>query len=88
MAGGFDIIVCRALASLADIIRLGRPLLKPGGRIIAMKGEISETELQAATPAGEDRPGTVHRIQTVAYTLPVLELPRRPFLVRIPGPAA
>jgi 16S rRNA (guanine527-N7)-methyltransferase len=87
-AGGFDVIVCRALTALADAIRLGRPLLKPGGLMIAMKGEISEAEIRTAAPGEDGGAVETHAIETIAYTLPVLSLPRRLYLVRMPDPAA
>lgn len=48
LAGHFDLVVARAFASLADCLRLARPFLRPGGRLIAMKGPEGEKELLAA----------------------------------------
>lgn len=48
LAGHFDLVVARAFASLPDCIRLARPFLKPGGRLIAMKGPEGEKEFLAA----------------------------------------
>jgi 16S rRNA (guanine527-N7)-methyltransferase len=48
LAGHFDLVVARAFASLADCVRLARPFLKPGGRLIAMKGPEGEKEVLAA----------------------------------------
>jgi 16S rRNA (guanine527-N7)-methyltransferase len=47
----FDLITSRAFASLADFVNLTRPLLAPGGRWMAMKGQRPDAEL-AALPAG------------------------------------
>lgn len=44
---GFDTVLARAFASLADIYRLTRRLLAPGGRILAMKGREPLEEIQA-----------------------------------------
>jgi 16S rRNA (guanine527-N7)-methyltransferase len=49
--GHFDAITARALASLPLILELGGRLLKPGGRLLAMKGVRPEDEI-AALPAG------------------------------------
>jgi len=46
----FDVIVSRALGSLASFTSLTRHLLAPGGRWIAMKGVLPEDELQALPP--------------------------------------
>jgi 16S rRNA (guanine527-N7)-methyltransferase len=56
LTGHFDLVVARAFASLPDCLRLARPFLSPGGRLIAMKGPEGEKEVLAAakifTPAG------------------------------------
>ena len=49
--GAYDAITARALATLPQIIELGGHLLKPGGRLLAMKGVVPEDEI-AALPAG------------------------------------
>jgi 16S rRNA (guanine527-N7)-methyltransferase len=46
----FDVIVSRALGSLATFTSLTRHLLAPGGRWVAMKGVLPEDELQALPP--------------------------------------
>ena len=51
LAGHFDLVVARAFASLADCVRLARPFLMPGGRLIAMKGPEGEKEVIAAEKA-------------------------------------
>jgi 16S rRNA (guanine527-N7)-methyltransferase len=51
MADGFDAITARALATLADIVRVGGHLLRPGGRLLAMKGVVPDEEI-AELPAG------------------------------------
>jgi 16S rRNA (guanine527-N7)-methyltransferase len=47
----YDAITARALDTLAGIIRVGGHLLKPGGKLLAMKGIRPEEEI-AALPAG------------------------------------
>jgi 16S rRNA (guanine527-N7)-methyltransferase len=49
--GAYDAITARALATLPLIIELGGHLLKPGGRLLAMKGAVPDEEI-AALPAG------------------------------------
>ena len=49
--GQFDAITARALATLPLILELGGHLLKPGGKLLAMKGA-HPTEEIAALPAG------------------------------------
>lgn len=53
-AGGFDLVISRAFASLEQFVRLALPCLAPGGRIIAMKGPEGPAELSAASPVLAD----------------------------------
>ncbi len=50
-SGQHDQLTARALGTLAEILRLGGHLLKPGGRLLAMKGKYPDDEL-AQLPAG------------------------------------
>jgi 16S rRNA (guanine527-N7)-methyltransferase len=43
--GGADVVVSRAVASLDKLTRWSLPLLRPGGRMLAMKGERAEEEV-------------------------------------------
>ena len=56
--GAYDAITARALATLPLIIELGGHLLKPGGRLLAMKGTVPDDEI-AGLPVGW-RVETVH----------------------------
>jgi 16S rRNA (guanine527-N7)-methyltransferase len=56
--GAYDAITARALATLPLIIELGGHLLKPGGRLLAMKGAVPDDEI-AGLPTGW-RVETVH----------------------------
>jgi 16S rRNA (guanine527-N7)-methyltransferase len=49
--GAYDAITARALAMLPLIIALGGHLLKPGGRLLAMKGAVPDDEI-TSLPAG------------------------------------
>ena len=50
-AGAYDAITARALATLPLLLALGGHLLKPGGRLLAMKGAVPDEEI-AALPEG------------------------------------
>jgi 16S rRNA (guanine527-N7)-methyltransferase len=56
----YDMITARALATLPLIVALGGHLLKPGGRLLAMKGVVPEEEI-ADLPDGWRVDG-VHRL--------------------------
>lgn len=42
-----ELIVSRAFSSLQDFVGLTLPALKPGGRLLAMKGQVPDAELSA-----------------------------------------
>ena len=46
----FDTVICRAFSSLTDFVSSSGRLIKPGGRLVAMKGKLPAEEL-AALPA-------------------------------------
>ncbi|MBW8367053.1 MAG: 16S rRNA (guanine(527)-N(7))-methyltransferase RsmG [Arenimonas sp.] len=48
--GAFDQITARAMDTLAGILEVGGHLLSPGGRLLAMKGQVPEAELAALPP--------------------------------------
>ncbi len=50
-AGGADVVASRAVASLDKLIRWSFPLLRPGGRMMALKGERAEDEVAEAERA-------------------------------------
>jgi 16S rRNA (guanine527-N7)-methyltransferase len=45
--GLFDVVTSRAFASLQDLVSLTRGKLRPGGRWVAMKGQVPDAETQA-----------------------------------------
>lgn len=46
--GGADVVTSRAVASLDKLARWSMPLLRPGGQMLAMKGERAEDEVAEA----------------------------------------
>ena len=46
----YDVVTARAVAPLDKLIRWSLPLLTPGGRLLALKGDRAESELAAARP--------------------------------------
>jgi 16S rRNA (guanine527-N7)-methyltransferase len=64
-AGRFDLITSRAFSSLAEMVRLTRHLLAPGGVWAAMKGRLEEGELAqlAATSTAPDGSSAVAAAQ-------------------------
>ncbi|HWH28117.1 MAG TPA: 16S rRNA (guanine(527)-N(7))-methyltransferase RsmG [Mycobacteriales bacterium] len=46
-----DVVVARAVAPLARLAGWALPLLRPGGRLLAMKGRTADAELAEAGPA-------------------------------------
>jgi len=49
-AGRYDTITARALDTLAGIVAVGGHLLKPDGRLLAMKGAVPDAEAAALPP--------------------------------------
>jgi 16S rRNA (guanine527-N7)-methyltransferase len=43
----FDVVLLRAVGSLADVLHNAGPLVGPRGRVLAMKGKLPEEELRA-----------------------------------------
>lgn len=76
----FDVVVARALGSLATLVSLTRRLLAPGGRWIAMKGHLPEDELRQLPP-------DVVAIRTVALRVPLLHEARHLVVLEpVPSP--
>ncbi len=44
---GFDTVISRAFAALADFVNLAGHLCAPGGRLLAMKGRLDPSEMEA-----------------------------------------
>src|SRR5690606_40682353 len=47
-AGTFDLVVARAVAKLDALANWCLPLLRPGGRLVAMKGDRKSTRLNSS----------------------------------------
>lgn len=73
----FDVIVCRALSNLGQVVKWAGPLLSPGGRIIAYRGP---DEPRAADYHALQTPsrfyGSPWQTTSFAYRLPFLGDPR------------
>jgi 16S rRNA (guanine527-N7)-methyltransferase len=58
---GWDIVVARAVGSLAEVLELGLPLLRVGGHVVAWKSEAVAAglrgEINAAWRIGQDAGG-------------------------------
>lgn len=48
-SGGYSVVTARALSGLQSLVELASPLLRPGGRLVALKGRVAEEELEAGT---------------------------------------
>lgn len=69
-AGRYDLIVSRAFSSLETFVALAAPLLKPGGKIVAMKGPGVHNEFdENAAAALRSRGFKISSID--AYALPL-----------------
>ena len=64
-AEGFDLIVARAVAPLVDLITWSRPLLKPDGLMVLLKGGTLIDEMEHAVGKHPDAQITIHDIELV-----------------------
>ena len=69
LTGGFDVVTCRAYASLRDFCDSSRHLLKPNGEWMAMKAKLSVEELT-------DLPATVRVDKLESLAIPGLDADR------------
>lgn len=63
--GEFDVVVCRAVAPLAKLLKWTMPLLGAGGQLVALKGDTAEDEIAEAG----------RQLTSGGWTAEVLELP-------------
>lgn len=76
-AAGFDLIVARAFASLAELVRLTRHLLAPGGCWLAMKGALPQAELDELGRSAPDL-----RARAIKLRVPRLDAERHLILLQ------
>ena len=75
----FDLAVSRAVAALPVLCELCLPLVRPGGKFLAMKSVDSDQELEAAKHAIETLGGAVSGVRD--YEIPDTEVRHRLILV-------
>lgn len=76
----FDLVTSRALAPLPVILEYGLPLLKKGGRLLAMKSQKSDPEISDSQKALQILGGEIEGVHD--FELPILKEPRRIILVK------
>jgi 16S rRNA (guanine527-N7)-methyltransferase len=74
-AAGFDVIVSRAFAAMADMVRLTWHLIAPDGCWIAMKGAYPAEEV-------DQLPASVELVRTVTLRVPLLDADRHLVVLR------
>jgi len=73
MRGQFDIVISRAFSDLRTLLILSFPFLKTGGKVLAMKGNVSSEEILHL----HEIEGTPYRLQkTVPFVLPFSDFKR------------
>jgi 16S rRNA (guanine527-N7)-methyltransferase len=63
----FDLAVARAVASLAVVVEYCAPLVRPGGHMLAMKGQLGEDELSAGSVAAHELGAQLRKVRQVDY---------------------
>jgi 16S rRNA (guanine527-N7)-methyltransferase len=79
-AASFDVVVARAVAPLTRLLPLALPLLRPGGRLLALKGDTAAAEIADVSGSGHRRRQVRMRLREVsvagvAATLVRVDLP-------------
>ena len=78
----YDVVICRALSSLEHFLRLAIPLMAVNGKIVALKGDISEHEIASAREyldtscAAGGTLKNVYSIEVKQYSLPFIHSKR------------
>lgn len=68
-AGHFDWVVSRAFSDIPTFVRMALPLLKPEGRIVAMKGRGGREEAELCRPALTLLGASVSEVQELALPI-------------------
>ena len=67
LGGHFDVVLSRAFSDLRTFLDLSFPFLKQGGRVVAMKGKVEDSEIRHLT----ETQGSRYRLREAGYlTLP------------------
>ena len=66
--GSFDLVISRAVAALPALLELTSPHAKVGGFVLAMKGELAESEAKDAESAA--RSLCLEALEPIRYALP------------------
>jgi len=89
IANTYDVIISRAFASTTAFVMTARCFLKKGGVIIAMKGKVSNGEIQLLRSSIHEKLGIPHEgthalsLRVDKYTLPYLNSDRAIVSVKI-----
>lgn len=65
MRGSFDAVTARAVAALPALLEYTLPLLKKGGKLLAMKGPAAQEEIEASANALKELRGRVEAMHSV-----------------------
>ena len=85
----FDVIACRALSSLGAFVQMALPLLAEEGIIIAWRGNVSQSEIDALQSDvlekmnGDQCAGRQYSLDLETYKLPIIEAERSLLCVRL-----
>jgi 16S rRNA (guanine527-N7)-methyltransferase len=78
-SNSFDVVISRALSSLDVFVDLAMPLLAAHGIIIAMKGEVNQSELEKLQSSA---PKSRYHIEVKNYRLSSMDAPRSMVIIR------
>ncbi|MGA6927039.1 MAG: 16S rRNA (guanine(527)-N(7))-methyltransferase RsmG [Desulfosarcina sp.] len=75
----FDMVLCRAFSSIEDFARLALPFIRPGGRLLAMKGPQATLSKLVVDQSGHGTMrcgGAVFAVRIHRYRLPIVDARR------------
>lgn len=75
-SGAVDVVMARALAPLAELLDLAKPLLKTGARCLFLKGQDVERELTEATKSWSMKVSLIPSVTDPNGRVVVIESPR------------